>query len=94
MIATQAATLASPTLNSLWKCAAMPACSVVLTAGEQIAGLVDDAGERAARIRGRKLIEMGRNDTPRALDHELHQKSSNGEQNGAAGEGPKRHDRQ
>ena len=27
--------------------------------GEQIAELVDDAGERAARIRGRKLIEMG-----------------------------------
>jgi hypothetical protein len=62
--------------------------------GEQIAELVDDAGERAARIRGRKLIEMGRNDAPRALDHELHQKSPNREQNGAAGEGPKRHDRQ
>ena len=45
--------------------------------GEQIAELVDDAGERAARLRGRKLIEMGRNDAPRALDHELHQKSVN-----------------
>ena len=33
--------------------------------GEQIAELVDDAGEGAASLRGRKLIEMGRNDAPR-----------------------------
>jgi hypothetical protein len=41
--------------------------------GKQITELIDDAGERAARFRGRKRIEMGRNDAPCALDHELHQ---------------------
>ncbi len=77
MIATHAATLVSPHAELVVEVRSDACLQHRIDRGDQIAELVDDTRESAARLRGRKLIEMGRNDAPRALDNEPYQKSPN-----------------
>jgi hypothetical protein len=66
---------------------AVPGC-------DESAELVGEAGSRGADGRGRQLSEVGGDDSPCALDHELHQDGAGGEGNGGVPVGPERDNRQ
>src|ERR1700736_1482584 len=57
---------------------------------QQIAELVDQAGERTAGLVRRQLVEMHGDYTPGALHHELHEEGTHRQQHRAVGERPQR----
>ena len=53
-------------------------------AGAQHAELIGEPGEKAAQVRRRQLVDVRRDDAPRALHEELHQESAGHDQRGAS----------
>src|SRR6185312_13938542 len=60
------------------------------TGADEIADLIRETGERAARTTRRKFVEVSGNDAPRALHHELNGKGARAEHHDRVAQGPQR----